>query len=191
MYGYAFAMQKNLTVRRVFSDNYCIDKPRTSRLWFNADVKPSLANTQFWRKQMPVKIVKVDQLTAHGRGRKPSVADDLEEFTQVKTKLAHGLKPFEAIEVELPPSKIKTLRELFKRKVSRYVKELKLTDYEVQAYTVGGKHYVSIANMAAQPGNGDGLDREQRFSGSTSHTAQPQQENWERTVGSRLAAPVL
>jgi hypothetical protein len=95
---------------------------------------------------MPIRICKASELTPHGRGRKPSAIEDLAEFVDVKTKLSYGLKPFEAIEVELPESPIKTLRELFKRKVSHYLKSLTLTDYEVMAYRAHGKDYVSVVN---------------------------------------------
>src|ERR1700751_5427038 len=96
---------------------------------------------------MPVRICKVQELTPHGRGRKSSM-DSLSEFLEVKAKLSYGLKPCEAIEVELPTTSPKSLQGTLKRHIVRYIKKLSLSDYEVQAYRASGKDFVSVTNTA-------------------------------------------
>jgi hypothetical protein len=72
--------------------------------------------------------------------------DNLAEWTELKTKLSSGLKPFEAVEVELPVNTgLKALRQSFKNRVDAYLKKLNLTDYEVMSYRTHGKEYVSVA----------------------------------------------
>jgi hypothetical protein len=92
---------------------------------------------------MPVRVCSVDDLVPHKRGRK-SALENLEELAQLKTKLSHGLKPYEAIEVELPRSPVKNLRDSFKTRVVSYLRELDIQDYEVQAYDSQGKSYVAV-----------------------------------------------
>src|SRR5438874_11565859 len=50
---------------------------------------------------MPLKIVKVEQLTRPTR-QKQSVVTSLPEFIEATLKLSHGLKPQEGIEISLP-----------------------------------------------------------------------------------------
>ena len=50
---------------------------------------------------MPLKIVKVEQLTRPTR-QKQSVVTSLPEFIEATLKLSHGLKPQEGIEITLP-----------------------------------------------------------------------------------------
>ena len=50
---------------------------------------------------MPLKIVKVEQLTRPTR-QKQSVVTSLPEFVEATLKLSHGLKPQEGIEITLP-----------------------------------------------------------------------------------------
>jgi hypothetical protein len=93
---------------------------------------------------MPIRICKASELTSHASGRK-SVLDTMAEWVELKTKLSNGLKPFEAIEVELPANtRLKALRQSFKNRVDAYLKKLNLTDYEVVSYVAGGHDYVSI-----------------------------------------------
>ncbi len=113
---------------------------------------------------MPVRICRADELTPHGRGRKPSAIEESEDFIQLKTKLANGLKRYEAVEVELAPNGIKTHRELFKRRVVKYLATLHMeAAYEVQGYRAKGKDYVSVANME-QPTGGNGRDKDEEDS---------------------------
>jgi len=96
---------------------------------------------------MPLRICKTSDLTSHMSGRK-SVIDGLSEWMELKTKLSNGLKPFEAVEVELPANtRLKALRQSFKNRVDAYLKKLNLTDYEVLSYATGGKEYVSVAHV--------------------------------------------
>ena len=92
---------------------------------------------------MPVRICSVEDLTPHKRGRK-SALENLPELAALQTKLTHGLKPYEAIEVELPRSTVKNLRDSFKTRVVSYLRQLDIQDYEVQAYQAGGKDYVAV-----------------------------------------------
>src|SRR5256885_1927269 len=50
---------------------------------------------------MPLKIVKIEQLTKPTR-QKQSVVTSLPEFIEATLKLSHGLKPQEGIEITLP-----------------------------------------------------------------------------------------
>ncbi len=113
---------------------------------------------------MPIKVVPIKQLTPHGRGRKPSAIETMDEFIELKTILTHGLKPFEAIEVELKPSKVKTMRELFKRRVTHYLKTLHADNYEVQGYRANGIDYVSVSHVAPDGSNGKEQPEQERHS---------------------------
>ncbi len=97
---------------------------------------------------MPVRICSIDDLTPHKRGRK-SALENLPELAQLKTKLTHGLRPYEAIEVELPRSSVKNLRDSFKARVISYLRDLDIQDYEVQAYQANGKDYVAVVYVPA------------------------------------------
>jgi len=99
---------------------------------------------------MPVRICTIKELTPHGRGRK-STMDSVSEFVEVRMKLANGLKPYEAIEVELPTDHAKSLQGTLKRHIVRLIKKLGLTDYEVQAYRANGKDFIAVSNPTPPP----------------------------------------
>lgn len=92
---------------------------------------------------MPVRVCSSKDLVRGKRGRKPAI-EKLVEKVEVQTKLAHGLKPFEAIEVKLPDIGVKNLRDSFKNWAVNYLKELQIPDYEVTAYRSNGADFVAI-----------------------------------------------
>ncbi len=92
---------------------------------------------------MSIRVCRIEDLKEHKRGRK-SALQGLPEMAQLQTKLAHGLKPYEAIEVELPDVGVKNLRDSFKAYVVKYLRDLQILDYEVQAYQASGKAYVAV-----------------------------------------------
>lgn len=97
---------------------------------------------------MPIRVCNYRELTPHRRGRK-SRLENLAEMKQLEIKLAAGLKPFEAVEVELPPSETKNLREAMKYRIINQLKKLKMeAEYEVHSYRANGKDFVSVANTA-------------------------------------------
>ena len=98
---------------------------------------------------MPIRICTIESLTPVTRGGHKSAVESLPEWQELRTKLSAGLRPFEAVEVELPSSPVKSLRELLKSRAKAYLKKLSLTDYEVKTYKGNGKMYVSISNTAA------------------------------------------
>jgi hypothetical protein len=89
------------------------------------------------------RVCKIEELKEHKRGRKPALLG-LPELAQLKTKLTHGLKPYEAIEIELPDKGVKNLRDSFKAHVVKYLRDLNILDYEVQAYKSGDRDYVAV-----------------------------------------------
>lgn len=97
---------------------------------------------------MPIRICQYGDLTPHRRGRRSSL-ENLPELKDLESKLASGLKPYEAVEVELPPSPVKNLREALKYRIINKLKKLKMEDaYEVHSYRANGKDFVSVANTA-------------------------------------------
>lgn len=97
---------------------------------------------------MPIRICTYTELTPHRRGRKSSL-ENLPETKQLDAKLAVGLKPFEAVEIELPKSPTKNLREAMKYRIINRLKKLKMeAEYEVHSYRANGKDFVSVANTA-------------------------------------------
>lgn len=97
---------------------------------------------------MPIRVCSYEELTPHRRGRKSSL-ENLPEMKELETKLAAGLKPYEAVEVELPPSQTKNLREAMKYRILNKLKKLKMeSEYEVHSYRANGKDFVSVANTA-------------------------------------------
>ncbi len=92
---------------------------------------------------MSIRVCRIDELKEHKRGRR-SALTGLAELTQLKAKLAHGLKPYEAVEIELPDRGIKNLRDSFKSHIVKYLREVNILDYEVLAYRSAGKDYVAV-----------------------------------------------
>lgn len=97
---------------------------------------------------MPIRICKIADLAPKARGRH-SIVQRLSEYIDLKTKLANGLKPYEAIEVKLEPSSEKGHRSIlqtFKRQVQDDLKRLGLTDITVSAYKSEGKNVIAVYN---------------------------------------------
>lgn len=94
---------------------------------------------------MPIRVIPIDKLQDHKRGRKAAI-DSLPELRDAKVKLSNGLTPYQAIEIELPRLGIKNLRNSFRMHMKDYLKNLKLTDYEISAFTSEGTDYVTISH---------------------------------------------
>jgi hypothetical protein len=92
---------------------------------------------------MSIRVCRIDELKEHKRGRRSALAG-LAEVAQLKLKLSHGLRPYEAVEIELPDKGIKNLRDSFKAHIVKYLREVNILDYEVLAYRSGGKDYVAV-----------------------------------------------
>ncbi len=93
---------------------------------------------------MSIRVCRIDELKEHKRGRKSALLRCLPEMRQLETKLAHGLQPYEAIEVELPDTGVKNLRDSFKAHVLRSLRDSKITGYAVQTYRADNKDYVAV-----------------------------------------------
>lgn len=96
---------------------------------------------------MPIRVCSTAELTPHPKGRKSDL-DRMPELNELKATLAHGLKPYEAVEVELPNSSLKNLRLLFRHRVTTYLKRLKLSNYKVSMYKANGKEYIAVSHGA-------------------------------------------
>jgi hypothetical protein len=90
-----------------------------------------------------IRVCRIEDLKEHKRGRKPAL-QGLPELAALKTKLTHGLRPYEAVEIELPDKGVKNLRDSFKAHVVKYLRDLNILDYEVQAYKSGDRDYVAV-----------------------------------------------
>lgn len=96
---------------------------------------------------MPLRTCKLEELTPHPRGRQSGI-DKLEELTELKAVLAHGLKPYEAVEIELPNTKIKNLRVLFRRRIIHMLKRLNLRNYKVNMYRAEGREFIAVSHVS-------------------------------------------
>lgn len=97
---------------------------------------------------MPIRICQVSDLAPKVRGRH-SVVQRLTEYVELKTKLANGLKPYEAIEVRLNPSNekgYKSILQTFKRQVQDDLKRLGLKDLTVSAYKSEGMNVITVCS---------------------------------------------
>lgn len=97
---------------------------------------------------MPIRICTIETLAPRVRGRR-SVVQRLTEYIELKTKLATGLKPFEAVEVRLNPSSEKghkSILQTFKRQIVDDLKHLGIKDYTVSAYKSEGMNVIAVYN---------------------------------------------
>lgn len=82
---------------------------------------------------MPIKVMSVEQADAKYKQARKSTITAMEEWLDLKAKLADGLKRQEAVVIELAPDpKHKNLRASFKRNVRKHIKKLRLP-YSVRA----------------------------------------------------------
>lgn len=82
---------------------------------------------------MPIKKSKIHNIPVSKRKRH-NIIRESDEFLQLKTMLAHGLKPSEAVQVTLPADilkKRKNAARLFKMLAVAYIKEMGLP-YDVK-----------------------------------------------------------
>ncbi len=100
---------------------------------------------------MPLKIVKVEQLTRPTR-QKQSVVTSLPEFIEATLKLSHGLKPQEGIEITLPKKDERGYKHIafgMKKHLRAYLDRLGLSsEYSVSAFTHGENHIIQITHEA-------------------------------------------
>ena len=98
---------------------------------------------------MPLKIVKVEQLTKPTR-QKQSVVTSLPEFIEATLKLSHGLKPQEGIEITLPKKDERGYKHIafgMKKHLRAYLDRLGLSSqYSVSAFTHGENHIIQITH---------------------------------------------
>jgi len=98
---------------------------------------------------MPLKIVKVEQLTRPTR-QKQSVVTSLPEFIEATLKLSHGLKPQEGIEITLPKKDERGYKHIafgMKKHLRAYLDRLGLSSqYSVSAFTHGENHIIQITH---------------------------------------------
>ena len=97
---------------------------------------------------MPIRICSIENLAPRVRGRR-SVVQRLTEYIELKTKLANGLKPYEAIEVRLNPSEEKghkSILQTFAREVKKDLARLGVKDYTVSAYKSEGQNVIAVYN---------------------------------------------
>lgn len=94
---------------------------------------------------MPIRVTMKDDLV-RPRRNKASVIDSLEEFQQLKMKLADGLKPQQAIEISFPASQERGrryLKQTLKRRVIKMLKTMQLP-YAVETWSAGGMEYLAV-----------------------------------------------
>jgi hypothetical protein len=101
---------------------------------------------------MPLKNMSVAQADERYRQARKSALEALPEWIQLKERMNAGIKPGDAIVVELPKdSKIKNVRATLKRRARNYSRKMQFS-YSVRAMRDNsGVDVVIVANESAHP----------------------------------------
>jgi hypothetical protein len=101
---------------------------------------------------MALKVTTLESLPRPTRNKKRSL-EGIDEWVQLKAKLAEGLRPYEAVYItftkqDLERLKIKTVGRVFTLMAKEYIKRLSLP-YDVWRYHSEGQEVVVIAARGA------------------------------------------
>jgi hypothetical protein len=101
---------------------------------------------------MALQVTRIESLPRPTRNKKRSL-EGIDEWVQLKAKLAEGLRPYEAVYItftkqDLERMKIKTVGRVFTTMAKEYINRLKLP-YDVWRYHSEGQEVVVVAARGA------------------------------------------